>query len=74
MGRKTLRMFGILGIPVAAAIAAKTYPEAALITGSASAGIKYLVDVASKIGENWKPVVFGNWVRNRIEKVLKEKG
>lgn len=72
MGRKTLRMFGILGIPIAGAFAGKAYPEAALITGSVSAGVKYLVDVASKIGENWKPVVFGNWVRNRIEKVLKE--
>lgn len=73
MGRKTLRIFGTLCIPVATAIAAKTYPEAALIVGSAGAGIKYLIDVASKIGENWKPVVFGNWVRNRIEKVMKEK-
>jgi hypothetical protein len=72
MGRKTLRMFGILGIPVATAIAVKTYPDAALITGSVGAGVKYLIDVASKIGENWKPVVFGNWLRNRIEKVLKE--
>lgn len=72
MGRKTLRMFGILGIPIATAFAIKTFPEAALITGSISAGAKYLVDVASKIGENWRPVVFGNWVRDRIEKVLKE--
>ncbi len=72
MERKTLRMFGILGIPVATTIAAKTYPDAALIAGSVSAGVKYLIGVASKIGENWKPVVFGNWVRNRIEKVLKE--
>jgi hypothetical protein len=73
MGRKTLRVFGILGIPIAGALAVKAYPEAALITGSISAGTKYLVDVASKIGENWKPVVFGNWVRDRIEKILKEK-
>ena len=72
MGRKTLRMFGILGIPIATAFAIKTFPEATLITGSISAGVKYLVDVASKIGENWRPVVFGNWVRDRIEKVLKE--
>jgi hypothetical protein len=72
LGRKTLRMFGILGIPIAEAFITKAYPETALVTGSVSAGAAYLIDVASKIGEDWKPVVFGNWVRDRIEKVLKE--
>ncbi|MDP1715235.1 MAG: hypothetical protein Q8L41_10880 [Anaerolineales bacterium] len=72
LGRKTLRMFGILGIPLAEAFIAKAYPETVLMTGSISAGAVYLIDVASKIGEDWKPVVFGNWVRDRIEKVLKE--
>lgn len=72
MGRKSLRMFGILGIPFATAFAAQASPDAALIARSSSAGIRCLIDVASKMGENWKPVVFGNWVRNRIEKVLKD--
>jgi len=72
LGRKTLRVFGLLGIPVAEAFIAQSYPETALITGSISAGIIYLIDVASKMGEDWKPVVFGHWVRDRIEKILKE--
>jgi len=72
LGRKTLRMFGILGIPLAEAFIAQAYPDTAIVTGSISAGAVYLTDVASKIGEDWKPVVFGNWVRDRIEKVLKE--
>ena len=53
----------------------QNYPgiEPAIIAAGASAGLAFVLDVASKIGEDWKPVVFGNWVRDRIEKVLKKK-
>jgi hypothetical protein len=73
-GRKSLRLFGILGFPMAEAYVSQNYPgvEPAIVAAGASAGLAFVLDVASRIGENWKPVVFGNWVRARIEKVLKE--
>jgi hypothetical protein len=73
-GRKSLRLFGILGIPMTEVYVAQNYPgvEPAIIAAGASAGLAFVLDVASKIGEDWKPVVFGNWIRDRIEKVLKE--
>lgn len=71
LGHKTLRMFGILGFTLAETYLTYTYTNlpTALVTGAAST---FLIDVASKMEEDWKPVVFGNWVRDRIEKVLKE--
>jgi hypothetical protein len=71
LGRKSLRMFGILGLTLAETYLTYTYTDlpTALVTGAAST---FLIDVASKMSEDWKPVVFGNWVRDRIEKVLKE--
>jgi len=73
-GRKSLRLFGILGIPMAEAYVAQNYPgvEPVIVAAGASAGLAFVLDVASKIGEDWKPVVFGNWVRDRIENMLKE--
>jgi hypothetical protein len=72
LGRKTLRMFGILGFTLAETYLTFTYTDlpTALITGAAST---FLVDIASKMEEDWKPVVFGNWVRDRIRNFLKEK-
>ena len=73
-GRKSLRLFGILGIPMTEAYVAQNYPgvEPAIVAAGASASLAFVLDVASKIGEDWKPVVFGKWARDRIEKVLKE--
>jgi hypothetical protein len=31
------------------------------------------MDIASKLGSDWKPVVFGTWFKNRIEGLLEEK-
>ena len=74
-GRKSLRLFGLLGIPMTEAYVTQTYPgvEPAIVAAGASVGLAFVLDVASKIGEDWKPVVFGNWVSTRIQKLLKEK-
>lgn len=73
-GRKSLRLFGILGIPMTEAYVNQTYPgvEPAIVAAGASVGLAFVLNVASKIGEDWKPVVFGNWAKDGIEKVLKE--
>ena len=72
LGRKSLRMFGILGFTLAETYLTYTYTDlqTALVAGGASA---FLIDVASKMGEDWKPVIFGNWVSGRIQKLLREK-
>jgi hypothetical protein len=73
-GRKLLRLFGTLGGPTAGAAVATVVgqnPIAGAAAGTAvGEGVKYLFDVGSKLGEEWKPVVFGNWYKGRIEKLL----
>jgi hypothetical protein len=76
-GRKVLRMFGAVGGAAAgAAIGAVTQDGAAgatvgaAIGGAAGEGIKYLLEIGSRIGGGWKPVAFGNWYKNRIERLL----
>jgi hypothetical protein len=68
-GRKGLKLFGVLG-GVATSVAVKqSIPgvEGALAAGLAGKGVKYITDLASKINDNWRPVVFGNWASERIE-------
>ncbi|MFQ5568291.1 MAG: hypothetical protein ACE5G0_01365 [Rhodothermales bacterium] len=62
--RKGLSIFGVLG--GAAAGAVLSGPLGAVV----GAGGGYLLDLAAKIGSEWKPVVFGNWMKKRIEKIL----
>jgi hypothetical protein len=33
-------------------------------------GIQYVLDIGSRIGANWKPVVFGDWYKKRITELL----
>ena len=65
VSRKALNLFGVLG---GAAIGASVGGPVGAVVGS---GAGYVLDIASKLGADWKPVVFGNWYRDRIEKVLK---
>ena len=44
----------------------------AAIGGATGSATGYLTDIVSKIGADWKPVIFGNWLRQRIEKFTKE--
>lgn len=70
-GRKSLSLFA-----VAAGAAAGSYMGGPLgvAAGAAVGGVtSYVLDLASKIGADWKPVVFGNWMGNRIEKFLDER-
>jgi hypothetical protein len=58
---------------VSGGVAAAAVPEHALavsITGQLSGeAAKYLLGVAARINEDWKPVVFGRWARSHIEKL-----
>ncbi|WP_226645050.1 hypothetical protein [Microbulbifer variabilis] len=65
-GRKALNIFGLIGGPAIGATVAG--PVGGIIGG----GIGFLADLASKVGKDWKPVVFGGWLKERIEKVVEE--
>jgi len=65
-GRKSLNLFGVVG---GAALGAAVGDVTGAVAG-ASTG--YLLDIASRLGTDWRPVVFGNWYRDRIEKVLRD--
>ena len=73
-GRKSLSLFGIIGAPVAGTLIGKEISgdigsSIGTLVGSGSA---YLLNLASKIGAGWKPIVFGNWLKDSIEKIIKK--
>lgn len=62
--RKALSLFGVIG---GGAVGALLEGSAGAMLGATSgAGFSYLADVVSKMGADWKPVVFGDWLRDRI--------
>lgn len=73
--QKVLGIFGIIGAGTAGSLVGSVIdgPMGAAVGGTAGSAIGYLANVASKLGANWKPVVFGNWLKLRIEKVIAEK-
>lgn len=73
LGRRALKLFGVVG---GAALGAQlgammkdhgTGAVAGAATGSLAG---YLLDVASRIRNEWRPVVFGNWMRERVAKLV----
>lgn len=74
---KTLQLFGdISGSVASALIGASTvaHPEIGPTTGKVMGvltgqGIKYLGSLGAKLGEEWKPVVFGKWYTKHIGKI-----
>lgn len=74
VGRKTLNLFGAIGGPVIGAVVGTQLPGGPPIGAGIGAGIGgivgYVPSLASKLGANWKPVVFGNWYKSRIKNVL----
>ena len=66
LGRKALHLFGVFG---GAAVGAVAGLPGAMV----GAGLGYLADLGARIDADWKPVVFGNWLRDRIEKHLRDR-
>lgn len=73
--RKTLQLFGLLvGSALGAAVgSAISGAPGAAVGAVAGTTVGYVSDIASKIGANWRPVVFGNWMMERIARVVREK-
>lgn len=75
IGRKTLRLFGLLGGlsgPIAGGLIGGNVAgiPATVLGPIAGKGMEYLFDLVSKLNANWRPVIFGNWIKDRIEKIL----
>lgn len=70
-GRRALSLFGVIGGgALGSALGALTMePTAAAATGAAGSAAGYLLDVVSRIHAEWRPVVFGNWMKERIAKL-----
>lgn len=75
LGRKSLQVFGILGGSATGSYVGLKVAgiPGAVLGASAGKGVEYLFDLASKLGANWKPIVFGNWLKERIEKLMNKK-
>jgi hypothetical protein len=74
-GRKMLRLFGVLGGgAISGAIGGMTGDPiaGASLGGAVGNSLTYVLDIGSKLGADWNPVVFGNWLKGRIAKLLKD--
>ena len=71
-GRSALSIFGVLGGGALGAVVGNAVGGAVggALGGAVGAGAQYLSDVASAFGGGWKPIVFGDWLRNRIEQIV----
>jgi hypothetical protein len=72
--RKAFSIFGPIGGGALGALIGGAFDGTAggVIGGAAGGGIGYLSDVCSKISSGWKPVIFGDWLRDRIERVIRD--
>lgn len=72
--RSSLTLFGILGGALGGAyignqVAGSNGQTIGTIFGTS---LGYLTDISAKLGSEWKPLVFGNWLRDRIERYTKK--
>jgi hypothetical protein len=68
-GRTVLRILGFLGPPLAG-VAAASHSSDPLLGPVTTAATKFLFETASRLGEGWRPVVFGKWARDYADRVL----
>jgi hypothetical protein len=76
---KTLKLFGAIGGavaggyvkgPVGAAIGGTTGGQVVdAAVRAVDLGVRYVFDLAGKLDEDWKPVVFGDWARDYVQRV-----
>jgi hypothetical protein len=69
--RETLRIFGVLGsISAAAAVPSSAGLLGAIGVGVGAEGLRFLTELIAQRNEGWKPVVFGDWARDRIDRIV----
>lgn len=71
-GRKALQLTSVLGSAALGSYLGDITSVGSVEGSMVGAGVGYLLDIGSRFQSDWKPVVFGNWLSNRIKKVLEE--
>ncbi|HPA07229.1 MAG TPA: hypothetical protein PLW73_01920 [Methanoregulaceae archaeon] len=73
-GRRALSIFGVVGGGALGGAIGNVFmgPIGGAISGVAGTALSYLVDIAASYGTKWKPVIFGEWLRERVEKNIRE--
>lgn len=73
-GRKILSLFGVIGGGALGGVAGTAIDGhlGGAVGGMMGAATGYVCELAAKLGANWKPVVFGDWVKSRIQKIVGE--
>lgn len=74
---KTLELFGKFSSGIGGVIGAIAVPDHPII-GTAIGGLvsdklSFLKDVGAKMAEDWKPVIFGKWLKSHVEKIVAAK-
>ena len=75
---KTIRMFGRLGcttLGAAAGYLVSADPLTAKLVGASFGSVAgvFLDSIAKKLSADWKPVVFGDWYKEHITRILNER-
>lgn len=74
--RRTLSLFGVIGGAAAGSaiglgLEPAMNPVAAQTIGAAAgAAAGYILDLGAKLGADWRPVIFGDWYKDRIQSHL----
>jgi len=72
-GRKALNLFGFVG-GAAVGAALGEGPLGAATGAAIGGGASWLADLGSKVGAPWRPIAFGNWLRDRIAELDRGRG
>jgi len=74
IGKKALTVFGILGSGAVGGLIGTSIagPVGGMLGGVAGSGVSFLTDMTSKLFEGWSPIVFGNWFKDDIERILRK--
>lgn len=72
-GRSSLRLFGVIGGGAVGGLigGAVAGPVGGALGGIAGSAVTFSTEVLAKFDEDWKPVVFGNWLEDRIKNIKK---
>lgn len=72
--RKALNLFGVISGATVGAFVGDSFagPVGGTIAAIGGSAATYLCEVGARAGAEWKPVVFGNWAKERIEKIISE--
>lgn len=70
VGKKVLNLFGFVGgAAIGAALGAGAGPGGSVLGAAAGGAVSWAADLGSKVGAPWRPVVFGNWLREQISEL-----